>query len=360
MDKSVIIWPISKFSGSDSEQSTMTYTLIKHKDDVTSVCAHPTDPHIFVTGSMDNFVRLWRTNDDLTDATLLRSANVGEFISCVAISPDQSQVVVGTFEGSCLFYWTGPTDAPTGDPALKLVRKFSVTGLMSKIRILGFSFRRQAPEFLVTCSDSKLRLYDFGELKLVRTYKGASVHKSHQFVASFSDNGTFITSGSDDKAVCVWKTDPQKIQSADILSVTPPVTTQSGGGGGGGGGSGSAAGTAGAAGAGAASASGTTDGGDSNKKIVNEESFKISDREVICSVFINRQSGEEGFIKEGRFIVGGDKNGFITIFENPVLCEDDEYDDNVDSDKDDKDNDDDDEGGDEDRSDESDDDDEKQ
>lgn len=127
-----------------------------------------------------------------------------------------------------------------------------------------------------------------------------------------------------------------------------PATPNSNGGGGGAGSS--VAGDVGGSGDNNLNSGGNSGGGD--KKVVGEDSFKISDREVICSVFIRRQCGEEGMIKEGRFIIGGDKNGFITIFENPVLCEEDEYDDSLDFSDEENDGDDDEEEDDEDGKDE--------
>ena len=334
---------------------------------------------------MDTYVRLWRVREDESGGVdLVRAASTGEFVSCVAVSPDQSQIVAGTFEGTCLFYWTGLTESPSDDKALRLVRRLSVAGLVSKVRILGLSLRQQAPELLLACSDSKLRLYDFGDLRLVRTYKGLTTHRSRQLVPAFSDNGTFVIAGSDDKAICIWKADPQHplraladlsaplragtvappvsprppqpvalVASADGLSSQLSSSSASASAAGSYGGSsvssscycygeGSEAGstvcvTGGGGGSNACSSQQQQHSG-GNKKIVAEESFKISDREVMCAVFIQRQSGEESFVKEGRFIIGGDKNGFITVFENPLLCEDEEYDDNPDSDSDDDDN----------------------
>jgi len=60
-------------------------------------------------------------------------------------------------------------------------------------------------KILVTSNDSRIRLYDLRDLNLSCKYKGY-VNVSSQIKASFSPDGQYIVSGSENQCIYIWKT----------------------------------------------------------------------------------------------------------------------------------------------------------
>jgi WD repeat-containing protein 44 len=60
-------------------------------------------------------------------------------------------------------------------------------------------------KILVTSNDSRIRLYDLRDLGLSCKYKGY-VNDSQQIKASFSHDGKYIISGSENQSIYLWKT----------------------------------------------------------------------------------------------------------------------------------------------------------
>lgn len=73
-------------------------------------------------------------------------------------------------------------------------------------------------KILVTSNDSRIRLYDLHELNLSCKYKGY-MNVSSQIKASFSHDGKYIVSGSENQCIYIWKTchDYSKFSSVRIL-----------------------------------------------------------------------------------------------------------------------------------------------
>jgi len=60
-------------------------------------------------------------------------------------------------------------------------------------------------KLLVTSNDSRIRLYDLRDLTLSCKYKGYA-NSSSQIRASFSHDGKYITAGSENQCVFLWRT----------------------------------------------------------------------------------------------------------------------------------------------------------
>uniref|UniRef100_A0A182TSB6 WD repeat-containing protein 44 n=1 Tax=Anopheles melas TaxID=34690 RepID=A0A182TSB6_9DIPT len=60
-------------------------------------------------------------------------------------------------------------------------------------------------KILVTSNDSRIRLYDLRDLNLSCKYKGY-LNSSSQIKASFSHDGKYIISGSENQCIYIWKT----------------------------------------------------------------------------------------------------------------------------------------------------------
>ena len=67
-------------------------------------------------------------------------------------------------------------------------------------------------KILVTSNDSRIRLYDLDDHTLVCKYRGIA-NSSSQIKASFSNDGTYIISGSEDCDVYMWSTDYHEVLS---------------------------------------------------------------------------------------------------------------------------------------------------
>ncbi|KAM9249284.1 LOW QUALITY PROTEIN: WD repeat-containing protein 44-like [Dugong dugon] len=73
------------------------------------------------------------------------------------------------------------------------------------IKITGIEPLPGENKILVTSNDSRIRLYDLRDLSLSMKYKGY-VNSSSQIKASFSQDFTYLVSGSEDKSVYIWST----------------------------------------------------------------------------------------------------------------------------------------------------------
>ena len=187
------------------------FASLKHDNSVTSVATCPSNKDLVLTGCLDNTIRLWNLNSGNGKTAPVPTIlyNVKEPVNCIAFSPDSSVAIVGTTEGNVLF-------CSTKDFVLE--RKLSVAsvrGKKSKDAITGFSFRAREPEFLVSSTDGCIRLYDFKTLKLRKFFKGVTNTKTLRMHADFSDNGTYIVCGSEDKSVYVWNTNKPGEASPD-------------------------------------------------------------------------------------------------------------------------------------------------
>ncbi len=61
------------------------------------------------------------------------------------------------------------------------------------------------PQLLVTSNDSRVRLYNLKEHELSCKYKGY-LNSNSQIKATFSRDGQYIISGSEDNFIYIWKT----------------------------------------------------------------------------------------------------------------------------------------------------------
>ncbi|KAM0561405.1 hypothetical protein ACHAPJ_003286 [Fusarium lateritium] len=193
MDKTVKLWHMSR--------SDCLCTFV-HKDLVTSIAFHPTDDRFFLAGSLDAQLRLW----SIPDRNVAFQAQTGEFITAVAFSPDGNTAICGVLSGLCTFYST---------EGLKLRYQIHVRSSRGKnakgskitgIRTLTVSSGPEAGQVkvLVTSNDSRVRVYNLNDKVIQVKYKGLE-NQSSQINARFSDDGTYIICGSEDRKAYIWK-----------------------------------------------------------------------------------------------------------------------------------------------------------
>lgn len=148
---------------------------------------------------MDGKLRLWNIPDKKVavwnevegNATLITAAN---------FSQNGKFAVVGVYDGRCIFYNTDQLKYHT-QINVRSSRGRNATGR----KISGIEPMPGEDKILVTSNDSRIRLYDSRDLNVSCKYKGY-VNTSSQIKASFSHDGKYIVSGSENRDIYIWKT----------------------------------------------------------------------------------------------------------------------------------------------------------
>lgn len=203
MDKTVRLWHISR------QECLCTF---KHKDFVTSIAFHPRDDRFFLAGSLDSYLRLW----SIPDKAVAYSSQLSDFITAVAFSPDGKTALAGCINGLCMFYET------EGLKYLAQIHVRSSRGKNAKgSKITGIEMMRFPPnapdgilKVLITSNDSRIRIYDFSEKNLDLKLKGHE-NACSQIRATFSDDGSYIICGSEDKRAFIWSTSPRLAENKE-------------------------------------------------------------------------------------------------------------------------------------------------
>jgi WD40 repeat protein len=222
MDKTVRLWHISRKE---------CLCCFQHVDFVTAIAFHPRDDRYFLSGSLDGKLRLWNIPDKKV-ALWNEVEGVGShLITAANFCMNGRLAVAGTYDGRCIFYET---------EHLKYHTQIHVRSRHGKNRgrkISGIDPLPGEDKILVTSNDSRIRLYNLRDHSLSCKYKGY-LNSSSQIKATFSRDGQYIISGSEDGYVYVWKThhDFSKLSSVrrdrndffeSFTAHSAPVTTVS-------------------------------------------------------------------------------------------------------------------------------------
>ncbi|KAK0624096.1 WD40-repeat-containing domain protein, partial [Immersiella caudata] len=213
MDKTVRLWHLSR------EECLCTF---KHKDFVTRLAFHPTDDRFFLAGSLDTMLRLW----SIPDKAIAFSEQLPDLVTAVAFSPDGRTAIAGLLNGMCLFYDTeglkfqsqihvrssrgknakgskitniqtmsipppNPLDATSQPPNSEASQTSTDGAVRGEVRVL------------ITSNDSRIRIYNLSKKTLDTKLKGHD-NTCSQIAASFSDDGSYVICGSEDRKAFVW------------------------------------------------------------------------------------------------------------------------------------------------------------
>lgn len=205
MDKTVKLWHV------DRADCLGTFT---HSDFVTSIRFHPKDDRFFLSGSLDCKLRLW----SIPDKKVAFIKDVPDLITAVGFTPDGDVSIAGCFGGQCLFYETDglhfQTQMHVRSSRGKNAKGSKITGieaflLPAKMRYFSASYNENGVKLLISTNDSRIRIYNLYDRSMEAKFKGHENQHS-QINATFSDDGMYIISGSEDDRTYIWRTIPEK------------------------------------------------------------------------------------------------------------------------------------------------------
>jgi WD40 repeat protein len=201
MDKKVRAWHLSRKE---------CLGVFAHSEIVTGVQFHPTNETLFITGSFDEKLRLF----NLRERELIHFVDTKLMITAVGFNGDGKIAMAGTYDGKCLFYSMDETE---GFKKITLLDVRSRRGKNKARKVTGITLLKEKDQILVSTNDSRARLYSLHDYSLNCKYVGMSNHES-QISASFSPNGEFIISGSEDFSVYIWNVNNDYFPNQKIFS----------------------------------------------------------------------------------------------------------------------------------------------
>ncbi|XP_054268042.1 WD repeat-containing protein 44 isoform X2 [Macrosteles quadrilineatus] len=190
MDKTVRLWHISRKE---------CLCCFQHIEFVTAIAFHPRDDRYFLSGSLDGKLRLWNIPDKKV-AVWNEIEGQTKLITAANFCQNGKFAVVGSYDGRCIFYNTDQLKYHT-QIHVRSTRGKNSTGR----KISGIEPMPGEDKILVTSNDSRIRLYDLRDLNVSCKYKGYA-NFSSQIKASFSHDGKYIISGSENQCIYIWKT----------------------------------------------------------------------------------------------------------------------------------------------------------
>jgi len=207
MDKTAKLWHV------DRPNCLQTF---QHQDFVTSVEFHPLDDRFFLSGSLDNEVRLW----SILEKSVSYWRNLGEevLVTALAFTPDGLHCMVGGFNGSIFVLETKGLHVVHRAEIKErsIVHAFHERGGNKITGIEVFHNPNHDPansnldvsfdqwNVLITTNDSRVRMISTAKKKLITRFKGLT-NTSSSIAASITQNHKYIISGSEDHYCYVWE-----------------------------------------------------------------------------------------------------------------------------------------------------------
>ncbi|KAG6545554.1 hypothetical protein Mapa_013156 [Marchantia paleacea] len=215
-DQTIRLWDIENKKG--------VGVMMGHSGSVKSLCVHPSQSDVFVSGSRDGSVAFWDLRSQsgslagcpkYMPVTKIRDAHKGVMnarrrkgytrsVTAVLYLKDERLVATaGANDGVVKFWDTRKLKCPvTHTPSERVSSGTRMHG------IAGLSQDPSGTRLIATCVDSKIYMYDVmglakGELK---TFSGHTMG-SFYIKASFSPDGSHILGGSTDHNAYLWKVD---------------------------------------------------------------------------------------------------------------------------------------------------------
>ncbi|KAF5737164.1 WD-40 repeat family protein [Tripterygium wilfordii] len=205
MDKTVRLWDL---------ESKSCLKLFAHNDYVTCIHFNPMDDNYFISGSLDAKVRIW----SIPDRQVVDWSDLHEMVTAACYTPDGQNALIGSHKGTCRMYSAEDCKLEQQHQVDIRTKKKSNTK-----KITGFQFSPMNPsEALVTSADSRIRILDGTDI--VHKFRGLR-NTNSQIAASFSLDGKYVVSASEDSHVYVWKREEQR--NSDTGRSKSVITTSS-------------------------------------------------------------------------------------------------------------------------------------
>ncbi|XVE61870.1 hypothetical protein DITRI_Ditri06bG0073800 [Diplodiscus trichospermus] len=184
MDKTVRLWDL---------ETRTCLKLFAHNDYVTCIHFNPMDDDYFISGSLDAKVRIW----NIPGRQVVDWTDLHEMVTSACYTPDGQGALIGSHKGSCRMY-------STDDCKLSQLEQITIQNKKAQFKkITGFQFCPINPsEVLVTSADSRIRILDGS--KVIYKFRGLR-NTSSQISASFTSDGKYVVSASEDSQVFVWR-----------------------------------------------------------------------------------------------------------------------------------------------------------
>ena len=187
IDKTVRLWHISR---------AKCLCLFQHSDFVTAVAFHPIEDRYFLSASFDKKLRVW----NIPEHRVVEWTQTSTIITSCTFSPNGQLTVAGLYNGQCVFYATD---------GLKYYTQVECRNRHGKYKkgkkVTGLQFTSDGKQLLVTTNDSRIRLYDMDDYRVVAKYKG-TINDELQIRAYFDDTARYIICGSENECVYIWNT----------------------------------------------------------------------------------------------------------------------------------------------------------
>lgn len=206
MDKTAKLWHV------DRPNCLQTF---QHQDFVTAVEFHPLDDRFFLSGSLDNEVRLW----SILEKSVSYWRNLGEevLVTALAFTPDGLGCTVGGFNGSIFFLETKGLHilhrAEVKERSIVHAFHEKSGNKITGIEVFPNPSYKPDPNqgistdkwnVLITTNDSRVRMVSTSKKKLITRFKGLT-NNSSSIAASITENHKFIISGSEDHYCYIWE-----------------------------------------------------------------------------------------------------------------------------------------------------------
>ncbi|TIA87535.1 hypothetical protein E3P99_03115 [Wallemia hederae] len=201
----------------------------RHNDIVTSTKFHPNDDRYFISSSLDATVKLW----SIPHKSALFSHRLNELITACAFSKTGKYILVGTLHGQ-LDIFTYSHKGLEQDASIKLYNYSNQTHnrgadnhtsrrINSSKKIVGIDV---VPDdtgdyVLVTNADNRAYMVNIDTKKVTAKFKG-NRNRSMQMAITPSSDGSWISSGSEDKHIYIWPTHSAMSRKADDNSFSIP------------------------------------------------------------------------------------------------------------------------------------------
>ncbi|KAG9159190.1 hypothetical protein Leryth_018163 [Lithospermum erythrorhizon] len=185
MDKTVRLWDM---------QTKSCLKMFAHNDYVTCIHFNPVDDDYFISGSLDGKIRIW----NVPNRQVVDWMDLHEMVTAAHYTPDGQGAIIGSHKGSCRQYTISDSKLEYKD-LIEVQTKKS----QAKKKITGFEFSKSnQDEVLITSADSRIRILDGSDL--IHKFRGFR-NTSSQISASFSPDGKYVMSASEDSQVYIWK-----------------------------------------------------------------------------------------------------------------------------------------------------------